>query len=165
MRIVHKSISCLPRTFPIFLFGPVCWSETWLKLTDFVREKHYSGRLMNSILWEQPAGWSGFVRPANNAFVSTIFVFFCQERTTPRTIYIYPTGSIHAARDIWELFKTLILSFSENIWFSTLCVPTNQALCSYYPLLDECLCIDVGTWISLIGSCRSFITWPLKEIK
>ena len=31
-------------------YGPVRWSKTWLKLAGFVREKHGSSWLMNSIL-------------------------------------------------------------------------------------------------------------------
>ena len=29
--------------------GPIRWSETWLKLVGFVREKYCSGWLMNSV--------------------------------------------------------------------------------------------------------------------
>ena len=46
--------------------GPVRWSETWLKLAGFVREKYCSGWVINSVLGGGGgAGWSGKTRPAN----------------------------------------------------------------------------------------------------
>jgi len=53
--------------------GPIRWSKTWLKLAGFVREKHCSGWLMNSVRWGGSAGWSGKTRPANALIMAMTF--------------------------------------------------------------------------------------------